>query len=157
MHGADPHLLYQRYKQFFRECSSENPPPTPFNILVLRNASTGKTTLIESLKEGKLVVQDTCPDAHTAGIIPNCFESKKYGLVTFYDFAGQHEYCAGHEAVIRTIARSTPPAIILVVNISESEENIKQKILYWLSFISITSSPQRQASHILSSQEAMLM
>ena len=119
--------------------------------------STGKTTLIESLKEGKLVVQDTRPDAHTAGIIPNCFESKKYGLVTFYDFAGQHEYYAGHEAVIRTIARSTPPAIILVVNISESEKNIKQKILYWLSFISITSSPQRQASHILSSQEAMLM
>ena len=60
-HGADPHPLYQRYKQFFRECSSENPPPTPFNILVLRNASTGKTTLIESLKEeGKLVVQQGC-------------------------------------------------------------------------------------------------
>ena len=146
-HGADPHPLYQRYEQFFKECSSETPPPTPFNILVLGNASTGKTTLIESLKtEGKLVVQDTSPDAHTAGIIPNRFESKEYGLVTFYDFAGQHEYYASHEAVIRTIVRSTPPAIILVVNISESEENIKQKILYWLSFISnqfptVTSKP----------------
>ena len=136
-HGADPHPLYQRYKEFFKECSSETPPPTPFSVFVLGNASTGKTTLIESLKaEGKLVVQDTSPDAHTAGIIPNPFESKEYGLVTFYDFAGQHEYYASHEAVIRTIARSTPPAIILLVNISESEENIRQKILYWLSFIS---------------------
>ena len=135
-HGADPHPLYQRYEQFFKECSSEAPPPTPFSVLVLGNASTGKTTLIESLKaEGKLVVQDTSPDAHTAGIIPNDFESKEYGLVTFYDFAGQYEYYAGHEAVIRTIVRSTPPAILLLINISESEETIQQKILYWLSFI----------------------
>ena len=146
-HGADPQPLYQRYEKFFNECSSESPPPTPFNVLVLGNASTGKTTLIESLKaEGKLVVQDTNPDAHTAGIIPNSFESKEYGLVTFYDFAGQHEYYASHEAVIRIIARSTPPVIILLVNISESEENTKQKILYWLSFISnqfptVTSKP----------------
>ena len=136
-HGADPHPLYQQYEKFFKDRSSENPPPTPFNVLVLGNASTGKTTLIESLKaEGELVVQDTSPDAHTAGIIPNHFESKEYGLVTFYDFAGQHEYYASHEAVIQTIARSTPPAIILLVKISESEENIKQEILYWLSFIS---------------------
>ena len=146
-HGADPHPLYQRYEKFFKECSSETPPPTPFNVLVLGNASTGKTTLIESLKEEeKLVVQNTSPDAHTAGIIPNDFESKEYGLVTFYDFAGQHEYYASHEAVIRTIVRSTPPAIILLVDISESEEKIMQKILYWLSFISnqfptVTSKP----------------
>ena len=48
--------------------------------------------------------------------------------------------------MIRTIARSTPPAIILVVNISESEENIKREVLYWLSFIrnwfpTVTSKP----------------
>ena len=136
-HGADPHPLYQKYEEFFREYGSETPPPTPFSILVLGNASTGKTTLIESLKsEEQLVIQDTSPDTHTAGIIPNPFESKKYGLVTFYDFAGQHEYYAGHEAVIRTIVRSTPPAILLLVDISESEDIINQKILYWLSFIS---------------------
>ena len=136
-HGADPHPLYQKYEQFFSEYSSETPPPTPFSVLVVGNASTGKTTLIESLKaEGHLVTQDASPDAHTAGIIPNPFESKEYGFVTFYDFAGQHEYYAGHEAVIRIIKRCTPPAIILLVDISESEDNIKQKVLYWLSFIS---------------------
>ena len=136
-HGADPHPLYQKYEQFFSKYSSATPPPTPFSVLVVGNASTGKTTLIESLKaEGQLVIQDTSPDAHTAGIIPNPFESKEYGLVTFYDFAGQHEYYAGHEAVIRIIVRSTPPAILLLVDISESEDNVQQKLLYWLSFIS---------------------
>jgi len=134
-HGADPQPLYQRYQKFFRECSSETPPPTPLKILVLGNASTGKSTLIESLKaEGQMVVQDSDPNSHTAGIIPNQFKSEEYGLVTFYDFAGQHEYYAGHEAVIQTIVRSTPPVILLLVNVSESEDDIKQKILYWLSF-----------------------
>lgn len=65
------------------------------------------------------VVQDSDPNVHTAGIIPNLFESNEYGLVTFCDFAGQQEYYAGHEAVIQTIVRNTPPiSYLLLVNVS---------------------------------------
>ena len=148
LHGADPTSLYESYQQFFEQYSSKEPPSTPLNILVLGNASTGKTTLIESLKqEGSIAGHQQRTYGHTAGIIPNEFESGLYGLVIMYDFAGQREYYASHEAVLHNIIRHSPPVFLLVINVSESEHHIKQTILYWLSFIenkcskSLKSSP----------------
>ena len=134
-HGADLSHLYKAYHDFFeRHQSSGDPLPTPVRILVLGNASNGKTTLIESLKCEK--GEDTQEvESHTAGIIPTNFESDVYGFVTLYDFAGQHEYYASHEAILHNVISSSPPVILLVVNISEPDEDIRRQLLYWLSFI----------------------
>ena len=133
-HGADAKPLYKSYADFFEEQSSTTPPPTPLKVVVLGNAATGKTTLIESFK---CEMGSSTPQAepHTAGIIPSDFESDVYGLVTWYDFAGQHEYYASHEAILHSIIAASPPVILLVTDISEPEDIITKKLLYWLSFV----------------------
>ena len=133
-HGADPSRIYELYKEYFRANSSENPPETPLKILVTGNASTGKTTVIESLKcEAGNRPQPARP--HTAGIIPSKFNSEIYGLVTWYDFAGQPEYYASNEAILQQVMSASPPVVLLLVDISQSEKDIEEKTLYWLTFI----------------------
>ena len=134
-YGADPSPLYDMNNIFF-EKYSKSPPPTPLKVLVLGEASTGKTTLTLTLKcEGCPDPEQIAPQDHTAGIIPSDFNSETYGLVTFYDFAGQHEYYASHEAVIHTVVRKSPPVILLLVKLSEDRNVIKQKLLKWLSYV----------------------
>ena len=131
-YGADATSLYKLYRKFFQ---SKNPPSTPLKVLVIGNTSMGKTTLIESLKNEAHEATLADPKLHTAGIIPNDFESKIYGSVILYDFAGHHEYYASHEAVVHNIIKKSPPVIFLLISIAESEDDIKRKLLYWLSFI----------------------
>ena len=135
-HGADPQPLYKSFAQYFRDHSSENPPPTPQKILVVGNAGAGKTSLIQSLEsEGRKIKGSNEPQP-TAGIVPTNFQSDIYGPVIWYDFAGQKEYYASHEAILHNLIAFSSPVILLVADISGNEANIRQHLLYWLAFFS---------------------
>ena len=133
-HGANPQHLYNTYKHFFDSYSSEKPPPTPLNIIVIGKHATGKSTLIKALEsEG---CQDMVhAEAFTAGIIPSAYESESFGSVIWYDLAGQSEYYASHEAILHTILSASPPLILLLVDIRKDLKYIQQDILYWLNFL----------------------
>ena len=133
-YGADPQHLYHTYQEFFKSYSSEKPPSTPLNIIVIGNHATGKSTLIKALKsEG---CQDMVhAEAFTAGIIPSAYESESFGSVIWYDLAGQSEYYASHEAILHTILSASPPLILLLVDIRKDLKYIQQDILYWLNFL----------------------
>ena len=133
-HGANPQHLYNMYKHFFDSYSSEKPPPTPLNIIVIGKHATGKSTLIKALEsEG---CQDMVhAEAFTAGIIPSAYESESFGSVIWYDLAGHSEYYASHEAILHTILSASPPLILLLVDIRKDLEYIQQDILYWLNFL----------------------
>ena len=72
---------------------------------------------------------------HTAGIIPTKFQSKTFGNTILHDLAGQVEYYTSHAAVIQSTVISTPPAFIIVIDLSECEEKISETLRYWWSFI----------------------
>ena len=149
-HGADPEPLYQLHRKFFERFSSDSPPPIPLKVLVVGNASTGKTTLVESIKcERGEAPRCTETLQHTAGIIPHDFKSEIFGCATFYDFAGQHEYYASHEAVIHSIVKHSPPVILLVADMNENEHDIIKKLLYWLSFIENQTVSVSKAPHVI--------
>ena len=133
-YGADPQHLYRIYQEFFQTYSSEKPPGTPLNVIVVGNSSSGKSTLIKALKsEG---YQDMVhAEAFTAGIIPSAYESESFGSVIWYDLAGQSEYYASHEAILHTILSASPPLILLLVDITKDLKYIQQDILYWLNFL----------------------
>ena len=132
-------------------------PQPPVKVFIVGNPSAGKSSLTKALQTetsalgaamasltGPRLVQDVEPQ--TAGIIPCQFTSKQYGHVIFYDFAGQQEYYASHAALIRHSISSSAPLLIIVVNLCDSEEDIKQKLAYWISLlanqcISLTVDP----------------
>ena len=142
--GAETSHLYGAYKDFFEKYSSENPPPTPLNIIVVGKPSSGKTTIIKALKNenGREMV---LPEEHTAGIIPSSFDSKSFGCTAWYDLAGQSEYYASHEAVLYTLMSSSSPLILLLVDCRKNQEFIHQDILYWLQFLK-SQMPPKQAN-----------
>lgn len=131
--GVDPAPLYRSHDSFFK---NNNETKVPVNLLFIGDSMTGKTTLINSLqKEANHDIElNTNPD-RTAGIIPETFESSKYGKVTAYDFAGQREYYAGHEAVMQNILQNLPPIVLLHVKLTLSEKEIMKRIVYWSNFI----------------------
>ena len=145
-HGADATPLYEMHHAFFK---TKTPPSTPLNVLVVGNASMGKTTLIESLKNESCETVLAEPELHTAGIIPNDFESKMYGSTIFFDFAGQHEYYASHEAVVHNIIKHSPPVILLLINITESKNDIWKKMVYWTTLIEGRCTTLREKPHLI--------
>ena len=137
--------------------STSKPPQPPVKIFIVGNPSAGKSSLTKALwKEtsalgaalapiiGPRLVSDV--EQKTAGIVPCQFTSRKYGHVTFYDFAGQQEYYASHAALLQNSISFSAPLFIIVVNLCDSEEDIKQKLVYWISFLanqctSVTTKP----------------
>ena len=134
-------------------------PQPPVKVFVVGNPSAGKTSLTKALQTetstleaamssitGPRLIHVSDVEQNTAGIVPCVFTSKKYGSVILYDFAGQQEYYASHAALLQNSISSSAPLFIIVVNLCNSEEDIKQKLIYWISFLanqctSLTSKP----------------
>ena len=137
--------------------ATTKPPQPPVKVFIVGNPSAGKSSLTKALQTetsalGAALASITRPrlvsdvEQKTAGIFPCQFISKKYGRVTFYDFAGQQEYYASHAALLQNFVSSSAPLFIIVVNLCDSEEDIKQKLVYWISFLanqctSVTTKP----------------
>ena len=128
----------------FTLCKTKHSVQTYINIFIVGNPETGKSTLVEAIRYEANILWRIAPKflrivrnvpPHTAGIIPTTFRSKTFGNTVLYDLAGQIEYYTSHAAVIQTTVISTPPAFIVVVNMSESEERISETLRYWWSFI----------------------
>ena len=113
-------------------------------IIVMGNSGAGKSTLIKSIGSKKtlffsriLPVKGVLPC--TPGIVPNKIESEDYGCVKIYDFAGNEEYYASHEAILQ---HSKYPFVIIVVNISLPLSKIKEQLSFWVT-ITLTSKKCR--------------
>ena len=133
--GADPTPLYEMYRRYFEKYGSSNSPmKTPISVLIIGHPCAGKTTLVSSLKkEEEDIKAETF--SRTAGIVPSDFNSHIYGQVIMYDFAGQPEYYASHDAVVHNIIRKSPPIVLLVVNLTLSIEETISIVSYWSDFI----------------------
>ena len=133
--GAESDALYKMHDKFFRDYSLSSPPEMPVSILVVGDPRAGKTTLVSSLKKEKEGTKSETLH-RTAGIVPNDFKSVEYGQVIMYDFAGQPEYYASHDAVIHAIIKKLPPVVLLVVDLTLPIDHTIRAVNYWSSFIS---------------------
>ena len=126
------------------ECKTKHSIQTYVKMFFIGNPSTGKSTLVKAIYSEKSRLWKLLPrwfsrvrnvPVRTAGIIPITFRSKKFGNTVLYDMAGQYEYYTSHAAVIENTVLSTPPAFVVVVDLSESDDKIMERLKYWWSFI----------------------
>ena len=161
--GQTPLDLVQHCSAAVRELvkiganATSKPPQPPVKVFIAGNPSAGKSSLTMALQTetsalGTALASITGPrlvsdvEQKTAGIVPCRFTSKKFGNVIFYDFAGQQEYHASHAALLQNSISSSAPLFIIVVDLRDSEEDIKKKLVYWISFLanqctSVTTKP----------------
>ena len=138
-YGAQTSIMYEST----RSALGTNEPIKPHvKIFVVGNPSVGKSTLTAALKFKLNFVarlftsgQVSGVEKKTVGIIPHDIESDIFGRVTVYDFAGHREFYSGHAALLKAAIQSTPPVFLLVVNLLNSDNEIFQNILYWISFL----------------------
>ena len=139
-HGAKTSIMYKSCK---KALGTDKPLQPPVKVFVVGNPSVGKSTLTAALKTERGIIAQffssrkvSGVDEKTVGIVPHDLESGYFGRVTLYDFAGHREFYSGHAALLQTAVQSTPPIFLLVVNLSEDDnEIIKINILYWISFL----------------------
>ena len=132
-------------------------PDAAINMFVLGDPGAGKSTLVKAVSnEGNALARlknrffkVTDVDEKTAGIIPYDIYSESLGRVNVYDFAGHREYYAGHDALLQNSMRGSPSIFTLVVDFSEEEDKIREKVQYWLQFISNHSSDSGPNPHLL--------
>ena len=148
--GADPQPLYDMHRNFFQASSSDGPPPTPVKLLMIGNPSVGKTTLVGSLRsEGSERIILGEEFEHTTGIVTTTFSSKIYGNVMFYDFAGQREYYASHDAVIHSTIKNVPPIVLVLVNLTDNRKRICSQVHYWINFITKRCVSLNDKAHMI--------
>ena len=110
----------------------------------LQTQSKGLSTLVNRF------VQMTGIDVKTAGIIPHDIHNDKFGRVTLFDFAGQKEFYAGHDALLRNAMEGSQSAIFfVVVDLKDEDGNFKSTLLYWIGFIENQYASDDLKPHII--------
>ena len=148
-HGADPQPLYKLHHNFFQMFSLEKPPSTPVKVLAIGHPSVGKTTLTLLLKNKGDSTLSLHTGGPTAGVVPVDIDSEIFGTVTVYDFAGQPEYYASHDAVIHCTLKNSPPIILILVNLRDQIQIIMDQIHFWCNFISNRCALLTDKAHLI--------
>ena len=139
-HGAVTADAYKLHRKILGKFLSKDPLQNPVNMFVIGRGGEGKTTLIEAMQHepragsfSSHMVSEVVQ--RTAGIVPSFFKSKMYGLVQFFDFAGQEAYYSSHAALIRSMVDICPPVFLLVIGMHHDHDTISQSVSYWLGVI----------------------
>ena len=108
-----------------------NPLYPIVKICVVGDMSSGKSTLIKALQEVlqfKTVYGNYFRAGITAKYVATEINSNGWGKITIYNFAGDRQFHASHEALLGNI---TEAVMLITVDLRKSEEEIKRTVAYW--------------------------
>ena len=139
-HGAT--LDFHLWRKHLPSKCPKHPAKPAVKTFVVGDPGVGKSTLTKALQtESRWLFsimnrKVVGVDERTAGVIPHELDSKEFGRLTLYDFAGQKEFYASHDAVLRSAVSESPSAIFLIVaDLRSSDDTFKERIQYWLAFL----------------------
>ena len=131
---------------------------TTIKVFIFGNPAAGKSTLVKVIKTkvtsrfGAFAGQFrkvSGVELKTAGINTVTIQDSRLGSVTIYDLAGQFEYYSSHDALVENLTSSSTAIFIAVVKISDSEAEVIQTLLYWVSFIENCCSRVKATAHLM--------
>ena len=143
-YGASVKDVYIHYGSKLAPAYQKQPTTPVVKVFVVGDPGAGKTTLVKAMEiesEGffrivRRFVKVSGIDQKTAGIVPHNIESEQFGRITLYDFAGHKEFYGSHAAMLQnTMTGSSAALFLLVTDLQNDEEEFKQSILFWSSFI----------------------
>ena len=139
---TSPEISRQAYYEYLSRLSF----PPAFKVFVMGNHSVGKSTLVKAIQNRLTntkwfssftdkLKKVSGVDLNTAGIVPITIDCEKLGKIIMYDLAGQREYYSSHAAFLKNLVAYPGTLLMVVVDLSESTEEIIQTLHYWNSFI----------------------
>ena len=141
-HGAQADNVYKAHSKHIGKLSSERPPNNPLAIFITGDGSVGKSTFLKSmlsLKGFMARFSKAKPvsgvDEKTVGIIPYDIVTETFGRVICYDFAGHQEFYASHCAVLENAVRTSPPIIVYLADLTESEQKMTNSTARWMTLV----------------------
>ena len=141
----------------FYETKKKHPIESYIKIFVLGDSEAGKSTLVQALQGNQslinLLIRRQVPEnkvsKQTSGIDTFIYNSKSFGNVVIYDFAGQYEYYTSNAAFLQTFTSKSSGAIfLLVINANLENVEISRSLHYWLSFITDNWAHNRTKAHV---------
>ena len=123
------------------------------SVVIIGNSQHDKTTLVASLRNESRCLKKLVNrikkmkiiSDRTAGIDTVPFDSKKYGRVLFFDFAGQEAYHGPHQAFLRALLPRPGVSLsfLMLVKSTDPESTILSQLKRWLQpLISIPNVPE---------------
>ena len=135
---------YELFK-LFQPCmqAASSFPLHIFSKTVLTgNSAVGKTTLSKVINERAKSYFNVLRFGnveqvvnHTTGIVPSLVDSREIGKMVLYDLAGHTEYHSSHFAVMEIVMQQSPATFINVIDLDNTDSEIKKQLHYWLNFI----------------------
>ena len=156
-HGAKADNVYKAHSKHIGNLSSERPLHNPLPIFITGDGGVGKSTMLKSMFSsswwilkiffGAKPVTDV--DEKTVGIIPYEIVTKEFGKVLFYDFAGQPEFYASHCAVLENAVQTSPPIVLYLADLRESEQSTTNSIVRWMTLVRNQCTNLRDSAHVI--------
>ena len=157
-HGAKADNVYEAHSEHIGELSSMRPPDNPLPIFITGDGGVGKSTFLKSMLSASTgwkafflkSKQVTGVDEKTVGIIPYDIDTKEFGRVICFDFAGQQEFYASHCAVLENAVQTSPPIIVYLADLQEeNEQKTIDSIARWMTLVQNQCTNLRDKAHVI--------
>ena len=155
-HGAQVDNVYKSHSKHIGKLASERPPDNPLAIFITGDGGVGKSTMLKSMLSSKgfraIFIKAkpvTGVDEKTVGIIPHEVVTKEFGRVICYDFAGQQEFYASHCAVLENAVQTSPPIIIYLAHLQNSEQKIADSTAWWMTLVQNQCTNLTGKAHVI--------
>lgn len=113
-------------------------------IFLLGDALSGKSTLVKTIQAGGFLTEwmvsrfhprIASTDGKGIGIHPTMIDSRHFGKVVLYDFAGNPSFNTGHSAVLDLATQQSTSLFLVFVDLRKSSIEIEQSVAYWCAFV----------------------
>ena len=136
------HYLTESYVKIFL-CGKSGAGKSSLAGVISYRAQMGEYHRYDPMEEVKDIV------LQTTGIDYRSIRSWEIGNVVLFDFAGHAEYYSSHAAVLENLLLRSTPVFVIVSNLIDEEEAMKNDLSFWFNFVENVTKNLSSPSQVL--------